>query len=50
MIVDLVRKEGRRWVVECLRGKHRMDFVARTLPAALALAERHGVDIRGVAA
>jgi hypothetical protein len=43
MLIEWVRKEGCRWVVECRTDRGTLfEFAARTLPAALALAERYG--------
>lgn len=41
--IEWARKEGQRWVVECRTAAGSLvEYCARTLPAALALAERYG--------
>ena len=46
-MIEFVRKEGSRWVVECRIDGKPAEFCAKTLPAALALAERMGVKAPG---
>ena len=46
MKIVFVRKEGRRWVVECSDPQHGYcEFVALNLPAAMALAIRNGARV-----
>lgn len=44
--IEWARKEGNRWVIECRTSSGALiEFCAKTLPAALALAERKGATV-----
>lgn len=47
MKIEWIRKEGNRWVVECRTASGSLvEYCAKTLPAALALAQRYGMKTR----